>query len=118
MTFNYAKMASTALKLLNKFGQDTVLARSTGNSVDPITGAVTVGTDASVTTTGLIRNYKDDAIDGTRVLMGDKELVLSNEQTPTLTDQVTIGGETWSIVSIKTIKPTDTVICFFCQVRK
>lgn len=118
MTFDYAKMAATALKLLNKFGQDTVLARSTGNSIDPITGAVTAGTDASVTTTGLIRNYKDDVIDGTRILTGDKELVLSNEYEPTLTDQVTIGSETWSIVGIKTIKPADTVICYFCQARK
>lgn len=118
MSFNYAKMATTALKLLNKFGQDTVLVRSAGNSVNPITGAVTVGTDASVTMTGLIRNYKDDVIDGARILSGDKELVLSNEYEPTLTDRVTIGSETWSMVGIKTIKPASTVICYFCQVRK
>jgi len=52
MTF-YAKMAATALKLLKKFGKPVTLKRVTGSSVDPITGVVTAGTDASVITTGV-----------------------------------------------------------------
>jgi hypothetical protein len=118
MSYDYTKPAATALKLLTKFGKVVTLSRYTGNSIDPITGTVTAGTDASVTTTGLIKNYADGVVDGTRILSGDKELILSNEQVPTLTDQVTIDSQTWSIIAIKTINPADTVVCYFCQVRK
>lgn len=118
MSYDYTKPAATALKLLTKFGKTVTLARTTGNSIDPITGIAIDGTDASVTTTGLIKNYADGVIDGARILSGDKELVLSNEQVPTLTDQVTIDSQTWSIVAIKTISPADAVVCYFCQVRK
>jgi len=118
MSFDYSKSAQTALKLLTRFGGEITLSRKTGDSVDPITGVVAAGTDTSVTTTGLLKPYSDKMIDGTRILTGDKELVLSNEQTPLPSDKPIIDGEEWSIVAIKTIKPFDTVVVFFCQVRK
>ena len=118
MSFDYSKSAATALKLLTKFGGDVTLKRDTGDSTHPITGAITAGTDASVTTTGLLVNYKNDAIDGTRIMSGDKQLILSNEQAVTMTDKPTINGENWSIVAIETVKPFDTIIIYKVQVRK
>ena len=115
----YDDMAATALELLTEFGVTITLPRTTGGSIDPVTGSVIAGTDASVTTTGLIKPYPDNLIDGTRIMQGDRELVLSNEQDPLPTDTPTIGGENWSIVSIKTIKPDDaTPVVYFCQVRR
>ena len=115
----YADMAATALELLTEFGKTVTLVRVTGDSYDPVDGSDVAGSDASVTTTGLIKPYNDSLIDGTRILSGDKELVLSNEQVPTQTDKVTIDGENWAIVNIKTIKPDDaTSVVYFCQVRK
>jgi len=92
MSFNYSKSAKTALKLLTRFGGEITLSRKTGDSVDPITGVIAKGTDASVTTTGLLKPYSDNMIDGTRILTGDKELVLSNEQEPQPTDKPVIDG--------------------------
>jgi hypothetical protein len=89
----YDDMAATALELLAEFGQSVTLSRTTGGSIDPVTGAVTAGTDASVITTGLIKPYPDKMIDGTRILASDRELVLSNEQVPLSTDKPVIGGE-------------------------
>lgn len=115
----YTKMAATALRLLTKFGKTVTLVRVTGDSYDPITGAAVDGTDAPVTTTGLIKPYPDKMIDGTRILSGDRELVLSNEQEPLPTDKVVVGGENWAIVDIKTVKPDDaTPVVWFCQVRQ
>lgn len=118
MAFDYTKMAALGVKLLTRFGKSITLVRTTGNSVDPITGVVTVGTDASVVTTGVLKPYPEQLIDGTRILSSDKELVLSNEQAVTATDKPTIDGENWSIVNIKTIKPANDVVCYFCQVRR
>lgn len=117
MTF-YADMAATALELLTEFGMSVTLQRTTGSSVDPITGEITAGTDASVITTGLIKLYPDRMIDGTRILQGDREIVLSNEHVPLSSDKAVISDENWSIVDIKTISPAGTPVCFFVQVRK
>lgn len=118
MSFDYSSSAATALKLLTRFGGDIKLVRKTGDSVNPVTGVIAAGTDASVTTTGLIKPYNDKMIDGSRVLMGDKELVLSNEHEPLLTDKPVIDGEEWSIVKINVVKPFNTAIRYLCQVRK
>lgn len=118
MSFDYAAMAATALRLLESFGQDVVLKRFTGNSIDPVTGATVAGTDASVTTTGIMKLYASNMIDGTRILATDRELVLSNEQVPVQTDTVTIDGEDWSIVAIKPVSPAGTDLVYFVQVRK
>lgn len=118
-TYDYSKPAATALRMLAKYGTTVTLSRKTGAKTDPVTGAVTAGTDASVTTTGLLKPYPDRMIDGTRILQGDRELVLSNEQEPLPTDHPTIGGENWAIVGIETIKPDGaTPIVYFVQVRR
>lgn len=114
----YQDMADVALELLDEFGAAVTLQRTTGASVDPVTGEITSGTDASVVTTGLIKPYPDRMIDGTRILQGDRELVLSDEQTPVASDKIVVGGENWSIVNIKTISPAGIPVCYFCQVRK
>ncbi len=114
----YEDMAATALSLLAEFGKSITLTRTTGASYDPVTGVTVPGTDASVTTTGLIKPYPDNLINGTRIMTGDKELVLSNEQTPTMDDKPVIDGKSWSVIGIKTIKPDDaTPVVYFCQVR-
>jgi len=117
MTF-YAKMAATALKLLKKFGKPVTLKRVTGSSVDPITGVVTAGTDASVITTGLIKPYPDNMVDGTRILASDRELVLSAEHVPLPSDKPLVNGENWAVVNITTISPTGTPVCYMIQVRR
>lgn len=118
MTFNYDKIAATALKLLTKFGQPITFARETGGSVDPITGVVTPGTDASVTTTGLLKTYPDNMIDGTRILKSDRELILSNEQVVQPSDKPVINSQDWAIVDIKTLNPAGTVVIYKVQVRR
>jgi hypothetical protein len=111
-------MAATALELLTEFGQSVTLSRETGGSIDPVTGVATAGTDASVITTGLIKQYSAKMIDGTRILASDRELVLSNEQVPLPSDKPVIGGEEWAIIDIKTVSPAGTDVCYFCQVRR
>lgn len=115
---DYAEAARDALEALQESGATVTLPRKTGDSIDPVTGAVVVGADATVTTTGIIIAYPDKLIDGTRILTGDRKLILSNEQKPVSTDKPTIGGKVWQIASIKEIAPDGaTPIVYICQVR-
>ena len=116
---DYSKNAATALKGLAKFGKSVVLVRVTGETYDPVTGATVSGSDASVTTTGMLTNYTDSQIDEVRILTGDRKLILSNEHEPLASDKVTISGENWSIVSIKALNFDDeSPVIFYVQVRK
>jgi len=115
----YSKMATTGRTLLQKFGSPVTLKRTTGGVTDPVTGLVVSGTDASVSTTGLLRPYPDNVIDGVRIMVSDRELILSDEQPVSPDDRPIIGGEEWSIVSIKTIQPdASTPVIYFAQVRR
>lgn len=114
----YASMAATSLRLLQKFGQSIVLARTTGEEIDPITGAVTAGTDASVTTTGVLLKYPDSMIDGTRILSSDRRMIISNEQVPQPSDKPTLNNQEWSIIGIETLSPAGTDVIYELQVRR
>lgn len=118
MSYAYSRPAATALRLLTKFGQSVTLSRKTGASTNPITGAVTAGTDASVVTTGLIKPYPDNMVDGSRILDSDRELVLSSEYEPLPSDKPIVNGEEWAIVRIKTVSPAGTPVVYFVQVRR
>jgi len=118
-SFNYAAKATLALRLLTKFGTSITLARTSGTTFDPITGATVAGSDASVVTTGMVKKYPERMIDGTRIQSGDRQLILSNEQTPTATDKPVIDGESWSIVSLDKLSPDNTTdVIYYAQVRR
>jgi hypothetical protein len=114
----YESLGDTALSLLVKFGKSITLSRETGGSIDPITGAVTAGTDTSVTTTGVLLSYPDKMIDGTRILSSDRLLLLSNEQAPLPSDKPVIDGEEWSIVNPDKISPAGIDVIYKIQVRR
>ena len=116
---DYTKKAASAKKLIEKSGGAVVLVRESGGSYNPITGATIAGSDASVTTEGVLTKYPNSMIDGTRILQGDRKLILSNSHEPLPTDRVTIKGEDWSIVGIEGLTPDlSTDIIYFVQVRK
>lgn len=114
----YSDMADVTVELLTEFGRSVTLKRSTGNSIDPITGVVTPGVDASVITTGVLKPYPSRMIDGVRILSTDRELTITNEQTPAPTDKPTMDGEEWAIVGITEMNPAGTVIAYKIQVRR
>ena len=114
----YDDMAATALRLLDQFGQAVTINRTTDESTDPVTFVVTAGTDAELATTGILKLYPDRTVDGTRILASDRELVLSDEQEPLITDTLTIDDQPWSVVDIKTVSPAGTDVVYFVQVRR
>lgn len=119
MSAFYTKLAATAKSLLVKFGTSITLVRTSSSYRDPLTGNEYTGSDASVITTGLVTPYPDSIVDNVKVLSSDRNLVLSSDHEPLPSDTPTIGGEQWSIVNIKTVKPDlATPVVYFVQVRR
>lgn len=116
MSYDYQKLANTASKLLAKFGRTVEIKRTTGNIVDPVTGQVTAGSTATLSANGIFRSYPDALIDGTRILKGDRELIIDSTVTPLITDKPKINGEYWSIKNITSSNPAGTPLVYFLQV--
>jgi adhesin HecA-like repeat protein len=114
----YNRMAATASRLLNRFGGVVSVVRNTGGSVNPVTGTIVAGTNTTLTAKGLINDYADNLIDGTRILASDRLLIIDNTFEPLLTDKPTVGGQNWTIVSIKQVKPYAVGVVYFLQVRR
>lgn len=114
----YTSMAATASRLLAKFGMIITIKRTTGGSVNPVTGAVVAGTTTSYSPQGLVQRYRDDQIDGTRILSSDRLVIVDNTVEPLTTDKITLSSQDWSIVDVKESKPSTIGIVYFIQARR
>lgn len=113
----YADMQATAARLIDQFGRDVVLVRESGGGIDPVTGAVTTGTDDSVTVRGIVRRYPNSLIDGTRIQATDREVVVEAKEQPLMTDRVRIDGKDYPVEEIQTTDPAGTPLVYFVRVR-
>ena len=109
----YLERAIRAKALLTRRGKTITLNRTTGETIDPVTGTVTGGVSDNQTTVGVIKPYKKELIDGKLIQTGDKEAVIAYDVQPLHTDKI----ENMEIVNITEVKPADQVIIYRVQVR-
>jgi len=114
----YNSMAATASKLITKFGAQGTIKRTTGGSIDPVTGDTTAGTTVTYTPNTIVQKYADELIDGTRILSSDRLIILDNTIEPLTTDKITIRGEDWTIVSVSESRPAGIPLVYFVQARR
>ena len=114
----YSDMAETANSLISEFGQTITLKRKAAGTLNKVTGTETGATTSLLKPKGLITQYKNNVIDGTRIQGGDRLVILDNTQAPVMTDQVLIGIEYWNIVDIVSKNPAGTALVYFVQARK
>lgn len=113
--FDYAKLAATAATLIEKFGRGLSLRRynkTGGNAWDPITSIV----DQSVT--GIVRDYTVAELGALGIPAGDQLVILVGAAQPAIDQKVLDGSVEMEIISITTVKPGDTGLVHFVQVRK
>jgi hypothetical protein len=124
---SYLKAQATADKLLRKFGQSVVITHKTAGAYDPNTGITSV-TDSTQTGIGAIFDWGTDGRfglgivfrEGTDIVMGDKQLLLSvvGITPPSLGDQVTIGTKVYTIQgSLKIIAPAGIPVLIEANLR-
>lgn len=113
MAIPYDTLADTVTSLLTNYGQTITLSRysATFNSV---TGKDSAASTASLSTVGVWQSINSSLVDGSRILAGDKFLIIDSSQAPAMGDKV--GG--WSVVDITEINPAGTVLAYRLQVRK
>lgn len=112
----YTEMAEMAREMLAEYGMAVVLTRETGD-FDEVAGAYDSEPQA-LNSTGLFTSITEQLKQDFTVIDGDRTMILDDSVEPQNADTVAIDGADWSVVKVKPIKPTDTIICYFVQVRK
>ena len=129
MTF-YARLQSTAQKLLKGKGQSLTLTKVTAGTYNPATGGFTGASTSTQSAYGAIFDYDIQQsgiynVPGTLIQMGDKQLLLSAFKTsgaaltaPGAGDTVTdSASKVWTITQVETMAPAGTVVMYECNLR-
>lgn len=119
----YARLQATANKLLKGKGQAVTITSQAVGDYDTTTGTASV-TTTNQTGWGAVFEYTNKNIDGTLILAGDKQLLLSAINSdgtlltaPQVNDTVTIGGQVSTIKQVKPLSPAGTALLFDCNIR-
>jgi hypothetical protein len=118
MTFDYRQIAALSTNLLTQFGGSVSISRTTGKTINPVTGAVTPGTAQTLTAKGAVVEYEDRKIDGTMIQRGDKLVLIDAGFEPLQTDLVMIDAQPWQIIRIETVRPAAVAVLYKLQVRR
>lgn len=93
--------------------------------VDPVTETIIPGTDVSISTFGVQKNFKLADIDGSIVQYGDCELIIPAYGIESLSvkdnkNKLTIifNSETWKVIGIRPLAPYAVDILYYFHLRK
>jgi hypothetical protein len=114
MSFNYAKSALTARKLLANFGQAMTLTKEVYN-ID--TGALTSAT--TTTDKGVIFAYSAGVVSMSNGLIqaSDQQVYINISVVPAPADRLTVGAKVYSIVNVEALEPAGLNVLYILQVR-
>lgn len=116
MSFDYAKTAATAHRLLLNFGSTAKLRRQTAGAYNPSTGTAAI-TTTEFDTVAVVFDYDQKYIDGTLVKQGDKQAYLDPSYAPAQGDEFTWQGTKYQVVSYKAISPAGVPVLYEAQLR-
>lgn len=121
----YDRMASTALRLIERFGQTITLRDTVPGEYDPVTGGSPPDVEVDQPAQAILQDYALQQsgmsyADGTVIKQGDKKILVAAQgiTPPTLTTTVIADGATWTIVNIKEINPAGTPLVYELQGRR
>ena len=117
--FNYARTASSAVKLLTKFGAAATLRRKTGESqYDPVTATVAPSWVELPCTVAMV-NYSIKDIDGTLIQASDRRLLVAPDvkEAPQTGDVFVVNGVELTVIRSTPTAPAGKVVLYDVQVR-
>lgn len=117
----YDEQILLAQTLLAEFGKTVTVRRFTANPAplpeEPWRPAVSTPSDHPVV--GCVFDYNAHQVDGTRVLLRDKRVIVAAlDITPSPNDVLVDGTEVYAIVNVETLAPNGQEIIHTLQVRK
>lgn len=111
----YTRLEATATRLINKYGTDAPLFRSTTSG--PPHNPVITETEYTVkmVETGYSLTNRNDTL----IQVGDKLGIISTAgESPQMSDKIEIDSARYSFVDLKPLNPGGTVLLFEFQARK
>ena len=117
--FDYSRPASTAKRLLDRFGQNGSLSRTVEDGgYDPFGGPIQT-TETTPCTVALLQ-FDNHQIDGELVLIGDRRALIAPDASfePQAGDSLTVGSEVLQVVRNRPVSPAGVVVLHDCVVRK
>lgn len=116
MSFNYAATASTAVKLLTRFGAAATLRRTNPASYNPATGT-SAPTVTDLATVVAVFAYPQKYVDGTLIKQGDQQALCSPAVVPAQGDVLAWQGVDYQVVAVKPVSPAGVPVLFEAQLR-
>ena len=115
----YGDLATTANELLAEFGQAVTIRVQTPGEYDPETATSAI-TTADTVGNGCVFDYGTHAIDGTLIIQGDKQLLLSpvGMPEPGIDSLAIVSGVQWRITRVKATAPAGVPVIYDCNIRK
>ena len=121
----YDRMASTALRLIERFGQTIILRDTVPGEYDPVMGETTPELPVDQPAQAILQDYALQQsgmtyAEGAVIKQGDKKILVAAQgiTPPELTTTVIADGATWTIVNIKQINPAGTPLVYELQGRR
>jgi hypothetical protein len=117
MSFNYASSASTALKLIAKFGRTIQHVAVGASTYDP---ATSTATNTSVTTDvqGCDFEAKANMYTNELVQSGDRYCLVGQGVQIDVSDKLIIDSVTWNIYKVEKLAPAGDVVLWKAFIRK
>ena len=116
--FDYSRPAATVKRLLDRFGQDGALSRSTPGGYDPVTGPIAPIEQQSPCTVALLE-FDNRQIDWELVKIGDRRALIAPDVSfePQAGDSLTVGSDVLQVVRNRPLSPAGVVVLHDCIVR-
>ncbi|MGH1376687.1 MAG: hypothetical protein ACRBCK_10095 [Alphaproteobacteria bacterium] len=110
----YNRLAATALKQIEKRGR-TITIKRAGGTYSPVNGLIS--SDTVKSPKALFRDYKIHEVDGSKIILGDKQMLVAGNVDISVDDVITDGLE-YKVLHIIEVKPGDLCILKKVQVRR
>jgi hypothetical protein len=120
MAIDYADMLATSRELLDEFGQDGTLTKTTGGTYDETTG--TVGSPTTTTTTDkcVVLEYAQGLTNmpDSLIKVGDNKILTQMSVVPTTADKFTANSIVYTIIGVKSLEPAGINLLYELHCRK
>lgn len=115
----YERMQGVATRLLTKFGKPSnlVLIRDTSGVFDPVEGEVAGSALNRISLVGVVLEYKEKDIDGTKIKRQDRMVLIDSAIRVTKNDKIEVAGAVMSVIENKPLSPAGLVVISKVQVR-
>lgn len=116
----YSKLkTNVVIKQIKKYGKNISLSQYVPGTIDPITDQEVPGTPVIYNGYGLQTEFKENEIDGKRILKTDVKLIAVEIPDPDkINDKIIINGIKYNIVDYTDLKPGNISMLFKLQLRK